>query len=36
MKFITYRHFVGHIMTEEEAKAEAAAITVPDIDEAGI
>ncbi|VIO95281.1 Cytochrome C1 family protein [Brugia malayi] len=35
MKWIAYRHLVGNIMTEEEAKAEAAAITVPDIDEAG-
>lgn len=35
MKWIAYRHLVGNIMTEEEAKAEAAAVTVPDFDEAG-
>ncbi|MCP9264119.1 Cytochrome c1, heme protein, mitochondrial [Dirofilaria immitis] len=34
MKWIAYRHLVGNIMSEEEAKAEAAAVTVPDIDEA--
>lgn len=36
MKWIAYRHLVGNIMTEEEAKAEAAAVIVPDLNEAGI
>lgn len=35
MKFIHYRHFVDTIMTEEEAKAEAAEALINDIDDKG-
>ncbi|VDN26093.1 unnamed protein product [Gongylonema pulchrum] len=35
MKWIAYRHLIGNIMSEEEAKAEAAAVVMPDFDEAG-
>lgn len=35
MKFIHYRHFVDTIMTEEEAKAEAADALINDVDDKG-
>uniref|UniRef100_A0A0N4Z775 Protein kinase domain-containing protein n=1 Tax=Parastrongyloides trichosuri TaxID=131310 RepID=A0A0N4Z775_PARTI len=35
MKFIHYRHFVDTFMTLEEAKAEAAEATIPDINDKG-
>ncbi|CAD6184595.1 unnamed protein product [Caenorhabditis auriculariae] len=35
MKFIHYRHFVDTIMTEEEAKAEAADALINDVDDRG-
>ncbi|VDO22785.1 unnamed protein product [Haemonchus placei] len=35
MKYIHYRHFVNTIMTEEEAKAEAAEALINDIDDKG-
>lgn len=35
MKYIRYRHFVDKIMTEEEAKAEAAEAIIHDIDDKG-
>lgn len=35
MKFIHYRHFVDTIMTEEEAKAEAAEATINALDDRG-
>ncbi|VDN58056.1 unnamed protein product, partial [Dracunculus medinensis] len=36
MKYIRYRHFVDKIMTEEEAKAEAAEAIIHDIDDKGM
>uniref|UniRef100_A0A158PC09 Cytochrome c domain-containing protein n=1 Tax=Angiostrongylus cantonensis TaxID=6313 RepID=A0A158PC09_ANGCA len=35
MKYIYYRHFVNTIMTEEEAKAEAADALISDVDDKG-
>lgn len=35
MKFIHYRHFVNVIMTEQEAKAEAAEALINDFDDKG-
>ncbi|MFH4974332.1 hypothetical protein AB6A40_001041 [Gnathostoma spinigerum] len=35
MKYIRYRHFVNVFMTEEEAKEEAASVTIKDIDDKG-
>jgi len=36
MRFIYYRHFVDVLMTEEEAKAEAAEAMIDDIDDKGV
>lgn len=35
MKYIHFRHFVNVFMTEDEAKAEAAAASIKDIDDSG-